>query len=69
MSTSRGRGLSPDGKRHHRNCGTPINRGDFLPGHDQRAIHERIARVGTVKDLITWSDDTWPGRTSPEPAR
>jgi hypothetical protein len=40
-------------------CGTPINRGDFLPGHDQRAIHERIAKVGTVKDFITWFDDTW----------
>jgi hypothetical protein len=43
-------------------CGTAINRGDFLPGHDQRAIHERIAKVGTVKDFITWFDDTWdPG--------
>jgi hypothetical protein len=40
-------------------CGKPINRGDFLPGHDQRAIHERIARVGTVKDFITWFDQTW----------
>jgi hypothetical protein len=49
-------------------CGTTIKRGDFLPGHDQRAIHERIAQVGTVKDFITWFDDTWPGPTSPEPA-
>ncbi len=40
-------------------CGTPINRGDFLPGHDQRAIHERIAKVGTVKDFITWFDNAW----------
>jgi hypothetical protein len=40
-------------------CTTPINRGDFLPGHDQRAIHERIAKVGTVKDFITWFDGTW----------
>lgn len=49
-------------------CGTPISRGDFLPGHDQRAIHERISQVGTVKDFITWFDDTWPGSASPEPA-
>ncbi|WP_157254850.1 hypothetical protein [Nonomuraea typhae] len=40
-------------------CGTPITRGDFLPGHDQRAIHERIAKVGTVKDFLAWFDDTW----------
>ncbi|MFF1649872.1 hypothetical protein [Streptomyces sp. NPDC058240] len=40
-------------------CGKPISRGDFLPGHDQRAIHERIARVGTVMDFITWFDQTW----------
>ncbi|SRR6266851_173369 len=38
-------------------------------GHDQRAIHERIAKVGTVKDFITWLDDAWPGPASPEPAR
>jgi len=47
-------------------CGTPVNRGDFLPGHDQRAIHERIAKVGTV---ITWFDDTWTESASLEPAR
>jgi len=47
-------------------CGTPINRGDFLPGHDQRAIHERIAKVGTV---ITWFDETWTESASLEPAR
>jgi hypothetical protein len=42
---------------------------DFLPGHDQRAIHERIAKVGAVKDLITWFDDTWTEPASLEPAR
>jgi hypothetical protein len=41
-------------------CGAPLTRGDFLPGHDQRAIHERIAKVGTVKDFIAWFDETWP---------
>jgi hypothetical protein len=24
--------------------------------------------VGTVKDFITWFDNTWPGLASPEPA-
>jgi hypothetical protein len=44
-------------------------RDDFLPGHDQRAIHERIAKVGTVKDFITWFDDSWTEPASLEPAR
>lgn len=51
---------SPLGNREcNCGCGKPINRGDFLPGHDQRAIHERIARVGTVLDFIAWFDQTW----------
>lgn len=40
-------------------CEEPIKRGTFLPGHDQRAIHERIAKVGSVKDFIDWFDATW----------
>ncbi|MFI5687949.1 hypothetical protein [Streptomyces sp. NPDC051636] len=51
---------SPLGNREcNCGCGKPISRGDFLPGHDQRAIHERIARIGTVKDFIAWFDQTW----------
>jgi hypothetical protein len=30
--------------------------GAFLPGHDQRAIHARIARVGTVVEFLRWFD-------------
>ena len=48
-----------DNRKCNCGCGKPIERGDFLPGHDQRAIHERIARVGTVMDFITWFDQTW----------
>ena len=41
-------------------CGAPTTLSrDFLPGHDQRAIHERIARVGTVRDFLRWFDTTW----------
>ncbi|MGY3567928.1 hypothetical protein [Sinomonas sp. RB5] len=36
-------------------CGQPSSR-DFLPGHDQRAIHERIKKVGTVSDFLDWFD-------------
>jgi len=34
----------------------PAPHRDFVPGHDQRAVHERIARVGTVKDFLAWFD-------------
>src|SRR4051812_104087 len=33
----------------------------FLPGHDQRAIHARIAQVGSVAAFLDWFDDTWSG--------
>jgi hypothetical protein len=44
-------------------CGeiVPLYR-DFLPGHDQRAIHERIARVGGVREFLNWFDKEPPGR-------
>lgn len=40
-------------------CGQSISSGTFLPGHDQRAIHERIAKVGSVKEFLDWFDATW----------
>jgi len=30
--------------------------GDFVAGHDQRAIHERIAKIGSVAQFIRWFD-------------
>lgn len=41
-------------------CGQPV-RADFLPGHDQRAIHDRISKVGTVAQFINWFDETFEG--------
>lgn len=41
-------------------CGQPV-RADFLPGHDQRAIHDRISKIGTVADFINWFDKTFDG--------
>ena len=41
-------------------CGAGIpGSGLFVAGHDQRAIHERIAKIGTVRDFIEWFDRTW----------
>ena len=61
------RGRNPIGYFDHRSghvlclcgCGTEVPKGRFLPGHDQRAIHDRIAKIGTVADFIAWFDDTW----------
>lgn len=40
-------------------CGAEVRRGAFVAGHDQRAVHERIARVGTVVDFLRWFDATF----------
>jgi hypothetical protein len=41
-------------------CGESTSGGDFIPGHDQRAIHERIARIGTVAEFLDWMDVVRP---------
>lgn len=45
-------------------CGKEVAKGYFLSGHDQRAIHERIARVGTVIDFIDWFDANYSDPTA-----
>lgn len=43
-------------------CDEPTSQGRaFLPGHDQRAIHERITRVGSVVEFLDWFDAAWTG--------
>lgn len=46
-------------------CGTAIaaGKGQFVPGHDQRAVHARVAQVGTVADFLDWFDATYPTAT------
>lgn len=46
-------------------CGTPIAASkSFAPGHDQRAVRERIARQwGDTLGFIRWFDETY-GRTA-----
>lgn len=41
-------------------CEGWTTRGEFIPGHDQRAIHERIARIGTVAEFLDWMDVVRP---------
>lgn len=40
-------------------CGAVLSTRDFLPGHDQRALHDRVARVGSVKQFLRWFDATY----------
>jgi hypothetical protein len=37
-------------------CGAEVSLGFFLPGHDQKALHDRVAQIGTVHDFILWFD-------------
>ncbi|NVI86119.1 hypothetical protein [Actinomadura sp. BRA 177] len=37
-------------------CGAVVAPGHFLPGHDQKALYDRVAKIGTVHDFILWFD-------------
>lgn len=39
-------------------CGAPTPGGkDFIPGHNQTALHDRVRQIGTVKEFIDWFDN------------
>ncbi|MFI9588175.1 hypothetical protein ACIHCQ_41795 [Streptomyces sp. NPDC052236] len=42
-------------------CGAPVTLGWFLTGHDQKALHDRVAKIGTVHQFIEWFDRTHTG--------
>jgi hypothetical protein len=48
-------------QRAAKGCGCWLPRGTYFPGHDQRAIHERVARVGGIREFLDWFDRTWTG--------
>lgn len=37
-------------------CGDTVTGKDFLPGHDQTALHDRVRQIGTVSDFLDWFD-------------
>jgi hypothetical protein len=39
-------------------CGKDVLK-DFYHGHDQRALHARIRKIGTVREFIEWFDATY----------
>ncbi|MFJ5788133.1 hypothetical protein [Streptomyces hydrogenans] len=47
-------------------CGEPVAGGWFLPGHDQKALHARVSKIGTVRDFIAWFDETYIEPTDPQ---
>ncbi len=40
-------------------CGESVSTGWFLIGHDQKALHARVAKIGTVREFIDWFDNTY----------
>ncbi len=42
----------------------PPGSGQFVPGHDQRALHARVAQIGTVADFLDWFDRTYEPETA-----
>lgn len=47
---------SDAGKPCRCGCGEMIIGKDFLPGHDQTALHDRVRKVGTVSEFLDWFD-------------
>jgi hypothetical protein len=49
-------------------CGTPVLTGkSSVPGHDQRAVHERIAKAkqwGDTLGFIGWFDETYSAKVT-----
>ncbi|HYS41408.1 MAG TPA: hypothetical protein VEO01_37810 [Pseudonocardiaceae bacterium] len=49
---------SPVGhKRCRCGCGEDVPTGDFAVGHDQKALHDRVKRIGSVAEFLDWFDN------------
>jgi hypothetical protein len=44
------------GRRCGCGCGELVFEGEFVRGHDQTALHQRVAKIGTVREFIRWFD-------------
>lgn len=42
-------------------CGTEIFSGEFVRGHDQTALHQRVAKIGTITEFLRWFDAVHAG--------
>lgn len=48
-------------------CGTEIFAGEFVRGHEQTALHQRVAQIGTIPEFLRWFDSIQAG-TGPKPS-
>ena len=46
-------------------CGAEIFAGEFVRGHEQTALHQRVAQIGTIPEFLRWFDAV---RAGTEPA-
>ena len=46
-------------------CGEEIFVGEFVRGHEQTALHQRVAQIGTIPEFLRWFDAV---RAGAEPA-
>jgi hypothetical protein len=46
-------------------CGEEIFAGEFVRGHEQTALHQRVAQIGTIPEFLRWFDAV---RADAEPA-
>ena len=46
-------------------CGEEIFAGEFVRGHEQTALHQRVAQIGTIPEFLRWFDAV---RAGAEPA-
>ncbi len=37
-------------------CGAEIFAGEFVRGHEQTALHQRVAKIGTIPEFLRWFD-------------
>jgi hypothetical protein len=53
-------------------CGEEIYAGEFVRGHEQTALHQRVAQIGTIPEFLRWFDavpaGTEPAARMPAPA-
>jgi hypothetical protein len=49
-------------------CGAEIYSGEFVRGHKQTALHQRVAQVGTIPEFIRWFDAIQAGE-NPAPSK
>jgi len=50
------------GRRCGCGCGAEVYEGLFVPGHDQTALHKRVAKIGTIQDFMNWFDRTYESK-------